>query len=306
MSNDLLHSSTVDSSGNVVEGSTPSLNLFDNDNAQESATKVEEAAQKEIDKSEPKKEVPVKAKEFAALARKEKALREEKARFAKEMADMKAELEALKKPKAEPVKEPLDVRLKKNPLEALAEIGMPYEKLTDLVLNNGKLPLEEQLHMIKEELESKSKSEVEQLKKQIEEQNIQRQKEQEEHVINNFKLNITKFIEAPEYSVLADLGGADLVYDKIEEVYSQHGKVLEIKEAADLLKSDFESKIKTLAEKLGLLKPVQKVADKPIAAPSNSATLSNKTATNLSAGSKPNMSLEEAKKAAANLLQWSE
>ena len=305
MANELLNSSTVDSSGNVQ----PQLNLYgelDTPVANEAEAEVvaQESNEKRAEELKPKED-PF-SKRFASLSKKEKALRQREQQINSRMAELEAKMSSMNAPKSEPAKESFDVQFKRDPLKALADAGMPYEKLTDLVLNNGKRPMEDQLQMLREEIESKSKSEVDELRRQIQERDNSQLKEREVAAVNNFKHSINDFIkETADYNILQDLGGADLVYEKIEEHYNQHGKVLEIKEAADLLKSDLMEKAKLLFEKLGLSKPAQTSSKQPEqrkAAP----TLSNKASAVTSGSLKPNMSLEEAKLAAANLLKWND
>jgi len=304
----LLNSSNVDSNGNVQ---AQELNLYgelDTPVINEAEAEVEAKAENEKRAEEVKPKEDPFSKRFASLSKKEKALRQREQQVNARMAELEAKMAAMSAPKAEPAKDPFDVQFKRDPLKALADAGMPYEKLTDLVLNNGKLPIEDQLRMMKEEFESKSKSEVEQLRKQIEEREQAQLKEREIMAVNNFKHSIDDFIkESPDYNILSDLGGAELVYEKIEEHYNQHGKVLEIKEAADLLKSDLMEKAKLLFEKLGLSSQAKPSSKQPEQKKSNSApTLSNKASAVTSGSLKPNMSLEEAKRAAADLLKWND
>lgn len=249
----LLNSNTVDASGNVQP---QELNLYgelDSPVVDEAAAEVEAKAENEKRAEEVKPKEDAFSKRFASLSKKEKALRQREQQVNARMAELEAKMAELSKPKAEAAKDPFDVQFKRDPLKALADAGMPYEKLTDLVLNNGKLPIEDQIKMIKEELEHKSRSEVDQLRRQIEERDQAQLKEREVMAVTNFKRSIDDFIkETADYNILQDLGGSDLVYDKIEEVYNREGKVLEIKEAADLLKSDLMEKAKTPFREVGL------------------------------------------------------
>ena len=80
-------------------------------------------------------------KKFAALSRKEKALRDRELELEQKYGNKEKEL-------------PLERRIRANPLKALEELGLDYDKLTELALNDGRLTPDMQMKLMREELEN--------------------------------------------------------------------------------------------------------------------------------------------------------
>ena len=78
-------------------------------------------------------------RKFAALSRKEKALRDRELELDKKYGNKEKEL-------------PLERRIRANPLKALEELGLDYDKLTELALNDGRLTPDMQMKLMREEL----------------------------------------------------------------------------------------------------------------------------------------------------------
>ena len=118
------------------------------------------------------------SKKFAALSRREKDIRTKEQEYEQKLADLQAKYEAVA-PKQEEVNNeeqlPLEYRLKRNPLKTLEELGFGYEKLTELALNDGKLPPEMQMKLMREELESDYKKKFEALEEKLTAKELQEQ-----------------------------------------------------------------------------------------------------------------------------------
>ncbi len=92
---------------------------------------------------------------FAALSRKEKELRQRQQEFEAQQLEYEAwktqQEEAASKKEPEL---PLEYKLRKDPIGTLQELGMSYDKLTELVLNDGKLPADMQMDLMRRDLQS--------------------------------------------------------------------------------------------------------------------------------------------------------
>ena len=262
-------------------------------------------------------------KKFAALSRKEKDVRARETQVEEKLAEINAklaDLEAKSQPiKIEPEVEPeipLEYRLKKDPIKTLEELGMPYETLTQMVLNDGKLPVDAQMRLMKEELERDYKTKFEELNNKLaekEQQELEREKQNEEtkynEVITNFKSEINELVDGSEEYELIKLNEAyDLVYDVIEQYYEKNGEILDKKEAADQVESYLLDELTKIQEKSQKLKNRVSVAETPTAQTQRqSPTLSNSLAAT-GATPKPNrmLSREESIAQLANQIKWTD
>jgi dimeric dUTPase (all-alpha-NTP-PPase superfamily) len=208
-------------------------------------TPVQEAIPNEAAKPEVKEELP-KDDEFTKklnwLAKKERKLQEEKAAA----KALKEEIEQLRR-ENEGYKSWKD-GLKKNPLKNLKSEGISFEDLTAQALsgdqeNDRLLALQQQLEELKNELGG--------YRKINEEKEIQAQKAQEEYAVNAFKAEIGAFIDtSTDHELIKSLDQKDLVYNVIEEQYDQTGRILSLKEAADLVEGYLEKKVEEDAARL--------------------------------------------------------
>lgn len=256
------------------------------------------------------------SKKFAALSRKEKQIRiaeqQQRAKMQKMESDYNAKMAALEErlkkldapaPKVEQL--PLEQRLKQNPLEALKELGLGYDKLTQLAINDGRLTPEMQMELWKQELESKQRSELDTIRKELADREQREAQQREQQVLNQFKDNIKSFIsEHPEYEMIQATNQPDLVFSLIDEHFQKSGKVLSIKEAADHIESHLESEARKL---LSLKKLAAQKAAAPLSQPKvkvSTPTLSNSQAQSLSGSQKRFLSQEESLAEAAKLLRW--
>lgn len=257
--------------------------------------------------AEPAAEKDEFASKFAALSRKEKDLRQKQ----QEIEAKYAEYEAWKKEQEEKANQkepevPLEYRLKKNPLDTLAEMGLSYEKLTELALNDGKPTTDMQMDLMRQELEQKYKSEIEALREEyLKDKEAQAEKEYEQ-TLNKFVNDLTDFVNTNEqYEFIKANDAVDLVYEVIQDHYNNTNEILSNKDAADLvesqLKEEFEKSFEKLGSKLGYTK-----AQQAREAAAQSPTLSNSQTSHVSTHGTKHLSEEESKAAAAQLIKWTD
>lgn len=250
-------------------------------------------------------------KKFAALSRKEREIRERESQLEEKLALMEAKLEALQAPQVEePEAEPelpLEYRLKKNPIKALEEMGLSYDKLTELVLNDGKLPADMQLQLMREEIQKDYQSKIEELENRLIEKEKSEEEERLNSVVNNFKSEINQFVDSnkSDYELISLTESQDLVYDVISEHYEETGRILEIAEAAEAVEEHLveEAKKVTRAEKLAAKAAEQKPAESQR---QSQTTLSNAHSAVASTPAESKLSDEESKQRIAQMLKWTE
>ena len=93
------------------------------------------------------------ASKFAALSRKEKALRERESEYESRFEEMERQLAEYEQSNQEPEID-WEHMLRNDPLGALEEAGLGYDKLTELALNDGKLTPDMQLSAMRQVLEN--------------------------------------------------------------------------------------------------------------------------------------------------------
>jgi hypothetical protein len=275
------------------------------------------------------------AAKFAALARKEKALQQQ-------MKQVKAWEEAKKAeevqksapaPKEAPVK-PLERRLKENPFETLKELGIDYETLTRMALNDGKATPEIQMELMKQDIREQIKAEMagdlEELKafkaqteKERKEKAEKDQEQTQAQQISNFKGEINDYLsknkETYELAAFEGQDGIDLIFDVIAQNAAAKQKereelgeeftaedIMSIEEAAKQVEEHLfeQAKKRVNVSKIkGLFGAAPtSTATAPAKKPA-SVTLSN-TNSQVQGGKRAPLSDEEAKLEAAQTLRW--
>ena len=247
------------------------------------------------------------ASKFAALSRKEKALRQREAEMESRFKEMEDRLKAYEeKENAKEPELPLDYKLKRNPLETLAELGLPYDKLTELALNDGKLTPDMQMEIMRRDLEDKYSKELESIRNDLLERDKKAEEQKYQETINSYVADLTKFVNASEkYELIKANDAVDLVFDVVENHYNETGNILSNEEAANLVESELEEELKRVMEKAG--KKLGYGASEPkqsIKAPAQSPTLSNSQTTHVSTRGDRPLSEDESKAAAAQLIKW--
>ena len=244
------------------------------------------------------------ASKFAALSRKEKALRERESEYDSRFEEMEKQLAEYEQANQEPEID-WEHMLRNDPLRALEEAGLGYDKLTELALNDGRLTPDMQMKAMREELENDYQRKFEELEERL---NVKEESEVESYydsVQENFQDEIVGLVHSdPERFELVQASEADgLIYDVIEEHYNETGRVLEIEEAADAVESYLE-------EEAGKLMRLRKVGGRfgidPLELEDmEQVTLSNEHSAQVNYdGANRMLSNDESKARAARMLQW--
>jgi len=244
------------------------------------------------------------ASKFAALSRKEKALRERESEYESRFEEMEKQLAEYEQSNKEPEID-WEHMLRNDPLRALEEAGLGYDKLTELALNDGRLTPDMQMKAMREELENDYQRKFEELEERL---NVKEESEAESYydsVQENFQDEIVGLVHSdPERFELVQASEADgLIYEVIEEHYNETGRVLEIEEAADAVESYLE-------EEAGKLMRLRKVGGRfgidPLELEDmEQVTLSNEHSAQVNYdGANHMLSNDESKARAARILQW--
>lgn len=273
--------------------------------------------QEEPEAPEPKQDdnEPKFSSKFAALSRKEKELRQQQQELSQreqKIAEYERRIAELEQRQNEPVQNdtkelPIEYRLKKNPLKTLEELGLGYDVLTNIALNDGKLNPEMQIELIREEIRNEFKEDLNKLKEDLKQKEETEQKTREQYAIENFKESIKDFVStnSETYELIKANESYDLIFDVIEDHHKETGRILDMKEAAEYVEAYLEEEFRSLLQKSKKLSPAaqqvaeQRVEKKP------SVTLSNSLSAQGApqAAGKP-LSYEDSVARAASIIRW--
>ncbi|HAT67418.1 MAG TPA: hypothetical protein DCS66_22955 [Flavobacteriaceae bacterium] len=245
------------------------------------------------------------ASKFAALSRKEKALRERESDYESKFEDMERRLQEYETKDQEPEVD-WEHMLRNDPLGALEEAGLGYDKLTELALNDGRLTPDMQMMAMREEIERDYKRQFEELEDRLTAKEEAEQEEYYDHVQENFQDEIKGFVHQNpnDYELISASEGDSLVYDVIEEHYNETGRILDLKDAADAVESYLEEeatklmRLNKISSKFGINPPeLAEMMDSQV-------TLSNDHAAHVNyEGASKMLSDDESKAKAAAYLQ---
>ena len=203
-----------------------------------------ESASDEVEQSLEEAKEPEKnddfSRKFAALSRREKEIRAKEVEYDKRIAELEQRFNSFNQ-QSEPEPEPelpIEYRLKKDPLRALEEMGLSYDKLTELALNDGKLTPEMQMKLMREELEGDYKKKFEELENRLLEKEKSDEQKRYDDIQRGFKNEIDEYVNSnlDKYELIQANEANDIIYDVIEEHYNDTGRILDIEEAEKLLK----------------------------------------------------------------------
>ena len=249
------------------------------------------------------------AKKFAALSRREKDIRTREQEYEARLAELNAKTDALLQKEEQPSEQkeelPLEYRIRRNPLKVLEEMGFGYDKLTELALNDGKLPPEMQMKLMKEELESDYKTKFEQLEEKLKAKEVQEQEAQLNTVVENFKKEITDLVssDTEKYELINASDSQELVFDIISQHYEETNRILPIEEAAQAVEDHLLEEFKKYSD---LKKLSSGTEAKEPEALRQSPTLSNDLSAQSVNSTDKKLSPEESKARAAAMLKWVE
>jgi len=238
------------------------------------------------------------ASKFAALSRKEKSLRERESEYESKFEEMERQLSEYEQANQEPEID-WEHMLRNDPLRALEEAGLGYDKLTELALNDGRLTPDMQMKAMREEIERDYKRQFEDLEGRLQAKEEAEQEEYYDHVQENFQDEIKGFVHQNpnDYELISASEGDSLVYDVIEEHYNETGRILDLKDAADAVESYLEDeatklmRLNKISSKFGINPPeLEEMMDSQV-------TLSNDHSAHVNYEGANNMLSEDASKA---------
>lgn len=276
--------------------------------------KHEEAHPEEVEESKEGDKSSEFDSKFAALSRREKSLRQKEQSIDDKLAQLEERFEQLSRPQESAQEEktpeiPLEMRLKKDPLNTLKELGYDFQTLTDLALNDGKLTPEMQIQLMREEIDSKYSSELETLRNELREEKQTVEEKKYEDTIQNFKFEIADYVDSSEgFDLIKAYDARDQVYDVISEHHKDTGRVMNIEEASNYVEEYLMEEAKKLmgVEKFKkLLNPEEKKEPVQEKKPSG-VTLSNSQASTVSSEPGRLLSEDDSKRKAAKLLRWND
>ncbi len=192
---------------------------------------AEEAAETpEAAEAPPEPERPDFSRQFAALARKERALRQKEqeiANFAKEREQFEGTSARLAD---------LQRLAKENPAKLLGELGISYDELTQQVINEGNPTEEQQLRLENERLNNR----LEKLEKIYDEQRQQAERAQIKAAHTQLVDNIKNFVDdSNTFEMVQHHDAYGLVAQVMQEHYNTTKEVLEYGDAAKLVEDHF-------------------------------------------------------------------
>lgn len=179
---------------------------------------------------------------FAALARKEaevfrkaQAVRQQQAEIARQAEEIRA-YQAAKQ------------QAKLNPLDALKQLGLSYEELTEYVLNDNKPTPTAEVAALKQEIESFKRQTEESRRREMEARQAA-EVEQQQQIVEAFRDEVREYVSqhAETYELTSLYGGANLVHEVIEEHFNEQRRngvvsprLMTIPEAAKLVEEHYE------------------------------------------------------------------
>jgi hypothetical protein len=212
--------------------------------------------------------------QFVALAKKEQAIR-------RKLQELKAQQDTFERERANYVAKE---SLRENPLSALHELGLSYDKLTELQLSqqnpDPNQQTLEQLEKLKTQLEERLTS----FDKKLED----RDKQAYDAAVNQIRKDVELLVESdPAYETIKASGEIGAVVELMEKIFQKEGTVLSVEEAAKLVEDALVErelarvqallKVSKLKQALGV---VEKTQPQPEVQQQPQPTLSNTQAVN--------------------------
>lgn len=233
-------------------------------------TAAQELSQNDInvgEQGEPSLEATEKpmSPQFVALAKQERAIR-------KARQELKAQQESWEREKATYVN--LE-NLKADPLKALSEAGISYDRLTELQLGQVNPDPNQQLLDKIQELENRLS--------QVDEQFTKRDTAQYEAAVNQIRNDVKLLVDSdPAFETIKETGETESVVELIRKVFDSEGTILAVEEASRLVEDKLlENKLAEI-EKLSKLSKFKSRLGIPAEIPEEASSLQQQqTATTL-------------------------
>lgn len=200
--------------------------------------------------TEETKKEPSLTPQHVALARKEKAIREQ-------MRAVQAEREAIQAEKAEMVSlKSWKAKLAQEPLSVLTEAGVTYDQLTQSLLNSPQANPE--IEKLKQEL----RAEIKAAQDSIADQSKAQEQAKYEQVKKQILSDVTLLVDGDEaFDMIKSTQSQNAVVELIEEHFKENGVILSLEDAA----KEVEEYLLNEAYKMAQYKKVQaKLNPKPI------------------------------------------
>lgn len=295
---------------NANEGEKVSAETLSQAMSDKSAAEVQSGEAPAEESVVPKVEKPNDqfASKFAALSKREKALRQREV----EIEQRLKQLEERSKP-VEPKKEEFsELEYRKNPNKLLEKYGWDVKKLMEYELSDGKsLPLDQQMELMKQELEAKYNKELSDLKSSIDEDKKNRENEKYNQVIESFLGEITNHVTKNEqYELIRAQDAVGLVYEVIEQHHQETGRILDIDEAAQHVEQYLEDQYRTIFEKTKKFgakaqpsAPSEGQSPRKVSSPTLSNAMNGQSS---SANGERKLSEQELRAKAAQMIKWIE
>lgn len=243
---------------------------------------------------------------FAALSRKEKEIRQRETQYQSEMKRIEAEKAELSKWREEKqtAESVFQAKLKENPLKTLEELGLTYEDLTRMQLNEQNPTPEMLIKRTRQELESGYKKELEELRQSMKQKEEQEETKKHEQTVTGFKKEISNFVDAnaDTYELIKMNDAQETVFEVIQEYYQETGRLLSIEEAAKYTEEVLESEARKVLEAKRFKQP----AKQPSEAPKTTPTLSNALSSEAPHQGEKKLTREESLARAAKMIRWVE
>lgn len=182
--------------------------------------------------AEPSKEAGEFASKFAALNKREKTLQEREAKVKESEKASKEGTASL---------ETLRGKAKANPLDALKELGLTYEQVTQYILDGKMAPPPDEKYLSLEQKIQKMEDD-----KKADETRAAEAKVAQATAA--FKQDIEKFVTSntEKYGLIGDAKATELVYQVVEQHYAKtkeegEARILSIEEACELVEKHLET-----------------------------------------------------------------
>ena len=187
-------------------------------------------------------------------------------------------------------------------------MGLSYDKLTELALNDGKLTPEMQMKLMREELEGDYKKKFEELENRLLEKEKSDEQRRYDDIQRGFKNEIDEYVNSnlDKYELIQANEANDIIYDVIEEHYNDTGRILDIEEAAEAVENYLEEEAEKLL-KLGKLRSkfgIENDLEQEESPRQSQVTLSNAMSAQANERVAKKLSDEESKALAAKMLKW--
>jgi hypothetical protein len=250
------------------------------------------------------------APKFAALTRKEKQIREMERTLKAQQSEvdkMRAEWETKSKSSQDSEAQLLS-KIKSNPLKALSELGITYEQLIEMQMNDQNPTPQMLMDQMKAELKAEMEEKYGKLTGSLKEKEEREAKQVFENAVNGYKSELTEYVKnnAETYELIVANNATELMFETAEQFYKQTGKVPSNEELAKAVEEHLEEQ----ANEILKLKKFQSKLAKPAAEPKPSKetapTLSNTLAAEVPKSGSKLLSPEQSIREAAKMIRWNE